>query len=163
MQKGYEEEAARQGVVVEVLLSIRREHSGTVAVFETVLQKKYDGIAFSPITPVNLIPTVIKANEQGIPVVNVDEGVDQKAYSMTPAGKSRPLFAPITMQSVKQQQILSPRNCLTAAKLPLSKAWPVTPAAMRDVTDSKIRSPLTPDLKMVASNRRIGIASKPWM
>ncbi|MDY0094497.1 MAG: D-allose transporter substrate-binding protein [Candidatus Vecturithrix sp.] len=82
MQKGYEEEAARQGVVVEVFaVTSEGNIQEQLQLFETVLQKKYDGIAFSPITPVNLIPTVIKANEQGIPVVNVDEGVDQKALA----------------------------------------------------------------------------------
>ena len=82
MQKGYEEEAARQGITVEVFaVTSEGNIQEQLQLFETVLQKKYDGIAFSPITPVNLIPTVVKANEQGIPVVNVDEGVDQKALA----------------------------------------------------------------------------------
>lgn len=82
MQKGYEEEAERQGITVEVFaVTSEGNIQEQLQLFETVLQKKYDGIAFSPITPVNLIPTVVKANEQGIPVVNVDEGVDQKALA----------------------------------------------------------------------------------
>ncbi len=86
------------------LLSHQRERSGTVANCSEPSYEKVRWITFSPITPVNLIPTVIKANEQGIPVVNVDEGVDQKALADA-GGKIAALFAPITMQSVKQQQV----------------------------------------------------------
>lgn len=82
MKKGYEEEAARQGVKVDVFaVAAEGNIQEQLQLFETVLQKNYDGIAFSPITPVNLIPTVVKANKQNIPIVNVDEGVDQKALA----------------------------------------------------------------------------------
>ncbi len=82
MKKGYEEEAARQGITVEVFaVTSEGNIQEQLQLFETVLQKEYDGIAFSPITPVNLIPTVVKANKAGIPVVNVDEGVEQSALA----------------------------------------------------------------------------------
>ena len=80
MKKGYEEEAKKQGITVEVFaVTSEGNIQEQLQLFETILQKGYTGIAFSPITPVNLIPTVVKANKQNIPVVNVDEGVDQKA------------------------------------------------------------------------------------
>ena len=80
MKKGYEEEAERQGITIEVFaVTSEGNIQEQLQLFETVLQKEYDAIAFSPITPVNLIPTVVKANKQNIPVVNVDEGVDQAA------------------------------------------------------------------------------------
>ena len=80
MKKGYEEEAKKQGVVVEVFaVTSEGNIQEQLQLFETVLQKGYTGIAFSPITPVNLIATVVTANKQNIPIVNVDEGVDQKA------------------------------------------------------------------------------------
>jgi D-allose transport system substrate-binding protein len=82
MKNGYEEEAAKQGITVEVFaVAAEGNIQEQLQLFETVLQKGYDGIAFSPITPVNLIPTVVKANKQNIPIVNVDEGVDQKALA----------------------------------------------------------------------------------
>ena len=82
MKKGYEEEAAKQGITVEVFaVSSEGNIQEQLQLFETVLQKEYDGIAFSPITPVNLISTVVKANKAGIPVVNVDEGVEQAALA----------------------------------------------------------------------------------
>jgi D-allose transport system substrate-binding protein len=80
MKNGYEDEAKKQGIAIEVFaVSSEGNIQEQLQLFETVLQKNFDGIAFSPITPVNLIPVVLKANKQGIPVVNVDEGVDQKA------------------------------------------------------------------------------------
>ena len=85
MKNGYEEEAAKQGITVEVFaVAAEGNIQEQLQLFETILQKGYNGIAFSPITPVNLIPTVVKANKQNIPIVNVDEGVDQKA--LTDAG-----------------------------------------------------------------------------
>ncbi len=82
MKNGYEEEAARQGITIEVFaVAAEGNIQEQLQLFETVLQKGYNGIAFSPITPVNLIPTVVKANKQDIPIVNVDEGVDQKALA----------------------------------------------------------------------------------
>ena len=80
MKNGYEAEAKKQGIDIEIFaVSSEGNIQEQLQLFETVLQKNFDGIAFSPITPVNLIPVVVKANKQGIPVVNVDEGVDQKA------------------------------------------------------------------------------------
>lgn len=82
MKNGYEEEAAKQGITVEIFaVTSEGNIQEQLQLFETILQKKYDGIAFSPITPVNLIATVVKANKAGIPVVNVDEGVDQAALA----------------------------------------------------------------------------------
>lgn len=80
MQKGYEEEAERQGVAVDVFaVTSEGNIQEQLQLFETVLQKDYTAIAFSPITPVNLVSAVVKANKAGIPVVNVDEGVAQDA------------------------------------------------------------------------------------
>lgn len=85
MKNGYEEEAKKQGIAIEIFaVSSEGDIQQQLQLFETALQKGFDGIAFSPITPVNLIPVVVKANKQDIPMVNVDEGVDQKA--LTDAG-----------------------------------------------------------------------------
>lgn len=82
MKNGYEDEAKKQGIAIEVFaVSSEGDIQQQLQLFETALQKGFDGIAFSPITPVNLIPVVVKANKQDIPMVNVDEGVDQKALA----------------------------------------------------------------------------------
>ncbi len=76
MQEGIVEEAARLGVEVDIFAVAQEgDAEEQLRLFENVLAREYDGIAFAPITPVNLIPVISKANDLGIPVVNLDEAV----------------------------------------------------------------------------------------
>ena len=80
MKEGVEAEARKQGVIADVFaVSSEGDIQQQLQLFETVLAKDYQGVYVSPITPLNLVPTVVKANKKGIPVVNVDEGIDLKA------------------------------------------------------------------------------------
>ena len=76
MQEGVLEEAERLGVEVDVFAVAQEgDAEEQLRLFENVIAREYDGIAFAPITPVNLIPVISKANDLGIPVVNLDERV----------------------------------------------------------------------------------------
>lgn len=77
VQKGVEDWAEKNNVKVDVYAADSEENiSGQLSQMEDLITKGYNGIAIAPLTSVNLIPGIIKANKAGIPVVNVDEGVD---------------------------------------------------------------------------------------
>ena len=77
MKEGVEAEAKELGVTADVFaVTSEGDIEQQLRLFETVLERDYDGIYVSPITPLNLVPSVVKANKKGIPVVNVDEGID---------------------------------------------------------------------------------------
>lgn len=79
MEQGILDEAEKQGVEVDIYaVSQEGDANEQLRLFENLLNKDYDGIAFAPITPVNLIPSIVKANDQGVPVVNLDERVPQE-------------------------------------------------------------------------------------
>lgn len=76
MEQGILEEAERLGIEVDIFaVSQEGDAEEQLRLFENVIAREYDGIAFAPITPVNLIPVISKANDLGIPVVNLDERV----------------------------------------------------------------------------------------
>jgi len=80
MKQGVLDEAERLGVQVDIYsVSTEGDIQGQLSIMETIVQRGYDGIAFAPITPTNLIPAIVKANKKGIPVVNLDESVDREA------------------------------------------------------------------------------------
>ncbi|KGA98657.1 cytochrome C [Alkalihalobacillus alcalophilus ATCC 27647 = CGMCC 1.3604] len=77
MEQGILEEAEELGVEVEILASQSEEDSqGQLRIFEDLINKEYDGIAFAPLSPVNLISPTVTATRNGIPTVNIDEKVD---------------------------------------------------------------------------------------
>lgn len=79
MEEGIKEEAKALGVTVEILAAQSEEDSqGQLRMFEDLLNKDYDGIAFAPLSPVNLIPQAVNAHKKGIPTVNIDEKVDME-------------------------------------------------------------------------------------
>ncbi len=76
MKEGIEAEAVKQGVEVDIYaVSQEGDANEQLRLFENILNKEYDGIAFAPITPVNLIPALLDANDKKIPLVNLDERV----------------------------------------------------------------------------------------
>jgi D-allose transport system substrate-binding protein len=77
MKTGIVAEAKKQGVTVDVFAaSDESDLQGQAKIFEDLLGKGYAGIAFAPLSPVSLIPSVVAANKKGIFVVNIDEKVD---------------------------------------------------------------------------------------
>ncbi len=79
MKEGIEEEARRLNVKVDVYaVQSEEDLQGQLQLFESVINKQYDGIGFAPLSPVNLIPAVSEAYRKGIPLVNIDERVDKE-------------------------------------------------------------------------------------
>jgi D-allose transport system substrate-binding protein len=77
MKTGIVAEAKKQGVTVDVFAaSDESDLQGQAKIFEDLLGKGYAGIAFAPLSPVSLIPSIVEANKKGIYVVNIDEKVD---------------------------------------------------------------------------------------
>ena len=77
MKEGIEQEAKKQGVEVEVFASPSEgDVQAQLTLFEDLLNKNYKGIAFAPISPVNLIQPVAKAYKKGIFLVDLDERID---------------------------------------------------------------------------------------
>ncbi len=53
------------------------DFEGQLDILESCIDKGYDGIAVAPLSSTNLIPGIVRANEQGIQIVNIDEKVDE--------------------------------------------------------------------------------------
>jgi len=74
MKQGYEDAAAELGVTVEVQASKdESDLTGQLAIAEAMLQSDCDAFAVSPLSSSNLQPFLDKANEAGLPVINVDD------------------------------------------------------------------------------------------
>lgn len=77
MKEGVEAKAQELGIKVDVYAAQSEEDTeGQLKIFENALTKKYKAIGIAPLSPVNVIPAVVKANEQGIYVMNIDEKLD---------------------------------------------------------------------------------------
>ena len=77
MKEGIEAEAKIKGYAVDIFaVASEADIEGQLKLLEVALVKDYKGIGVAPISPVNLIPGIVKANAKGIPVVNIDERVD---------------------------------------------------------------------------------------
>lgn len=77
MKEGFTAEAKAQGIEVDIYaVDSEDDMQGQLKKFEDALGKDYQGICFAPISPVNLIPTVVQANKKGITIVNYDEQID---------------------------------------------------------------------------------------
>ncbi len=79
MKKGVEDKAAELGVKVEVLAAQSEEDTeGQLKILENLVNGGYAAIGVAPLSPVNLIPGVVAANEKGIYVMNIDEKIDME-------------------------------------------------------------------------------------
>lgn len=77
MKEGIEKHAAELGVKVYVdAMNSEDDLTGQLDKMLTASDQEYDGIGIAPITPTNAIEGVVKANQKGIPVVNIDEKFD---------------------------------------------------------------------------------------
>ncbi|MDR2137412.1 MAG: D-allose transporter substrate-binding protein [Synergistaceae bacterium] len=81
MKDGIEAEGAKLGVKVDVFaVESEADIDGQLKKLEDILSSgSYNGIGVAPITATNLISGVVRANENGIPVVNIDAKIDEKA------------------------------------------------------------------------------------
>jgi D-allose transport system substrate-binding protein len=98
MKTGIEAEAQKEGIKVDILAAQSEDDlQGQLNIFEDLLGKNYKGIAFAPISPVNLIPAAAQAYKKGIFLVNIDEKVDMQQLKAAGAN----VFAFVTTDNVK--------------------------------------------------------------
>lgn len=77
MKEGYEAAAKEYGVTVEVMAAPKESDvNSQLETLKTIINKDYDAIAISAITPFNLVPGVAEATKKGIPVIAVGTSVD---------------------------------------------------------------------------------------
>ncbi len=77
MKEKYELAANELGVELEVFATDQEgDAQKQLEVLESMLAKDYEAIIVSPIDPNNLIPGIVKANEQGIKIINLGPGVN---------------------------------------------------------------------------------------
>jgi len=77
MKKGIEDEAKTLGVSVDIFASPSEgDFQSQLQLFEDLNNKNYKGIAFAPLSSVNLVMPVSRAWQKGIYLVNLDEKID---------------------------------------------------------------------------------------
>lgn len=77
MKQGIEAKAKDLGVTVDVFASPSEgDFQSQLQLFEDLTNKNYKGIAFAPLSAVNLVIPVAKAYQKGIFLVNLDEKID---------------------------------------------------------------------------------------
>lgn len=82
MKTRYEEAAEELGIEVEVFeASAEDDTQGQLDALNTMIPMEFDAIILSPIDGTNLIPGIVAANEEGIPVINLGPGVDTDALA----------------------------------------------------------------------------------
>lgn len=81
LREGYKE-AERNGRAAGIMLTVdvqgaldENDEQGQLAIVNNMINKKYSALLLSPISDGNLVPGVETANERGIPVVNVNDGL----------------------------------------------------------------------------------------
>ncbi|OOS01814.1 allose ABC transporter [Canicola haemoglobinophilus] len=77
MKSGVEKEAEKLGVTVDIFASPSEgDYQAQLQLFEDLINKNYQGIAFAPLSPANLVMPAAKAYRKGIFLVNLDEKID---------------------------------------------------------------------------------------
>lgn len=77
MKKGIEDQAKASGVSVDIFASPSEgDFQSQLQLFEDLSNKNYKGIAFAPLSSVNLVMPVTRAWKKGIFLVNLDEKID---------------------------------------------------------------------------------------
>ncbi|KAF5062362.1 D-allose transporter substrate-binding protein [Proteiniclasticum sp. QWL-01] len=77
MKQGVEAKAKELNVKVDILAAQSEEDTeGQLKILESLVNGGYAAIGVAPLSPVNLIPAVVSANQKGIYVMNIDEKLD---------------------------------------------------------------------------------------
>jgi D-allose transport system substrate-binding protein len=80
VQKGVQAKAKALGVDVDIFASPSEDDTqAQLQLFEDVLNRNYKGVAFAPISSVNLVQPAARAYKAGIALVNLDEQIDMAA------------------------------------------------------------------------------------
>jgi D-allose transport system substrate-binding protein len=79
MAAGVKAEAKRRGITVDIYAAEDEDDlQGQQVMMEDLISKGYKAIAVAPITPVNLIEPTSRATRNGIPVVDLDERMNER-------------------------------------------------------------------------------------
>jgi len=90
MKKGIEAESQKLGVQVDTLSSPSEgDVQAQLTLLEDLVNRNYKGIAFAPISPVNLIQPAAKAYRKGIFLVDLDEKADMKSLHQAGSNVTR--------------------------------------------------------------------------
>ncbi|STR73423.1 D-allose ABC transporter [Raoultella ornithinolytica] len=164
MKKGIEDEAKTLGVSVDIFASPSEgDFQSQLQLFEDLSNKNYKGIAFAPLSSVNLVMPVAKAWKKGIYLVNLDEKIDMD--NLKKAGGNVEGFVTTDNVAVGQKgPILLSRNwVLKAATLPSSKEKRVTRQAKPVVTVQRRHSKKPVRSSLLPANQPTGIALRRLM
>lgn len=102
MKTGIEEEASKLGIKVDIFAAQSEEDTeGQLKILENCISKGYKSIGVAPLSPTNLINGIVKANEKGIYVMNIDEKVDMD--SLKNSGGSVIAFATTDNEKVGEK------------------------------------------------------------
>lgn len=134
MKKGIEDEAKTLGVSVDIFASPSEgDFQSQLQLFEDLSNKNYKGIAFAPLSSVNLVMPVARAWKKGIYLVNLDEKIDMDNLKKQ-AVMWKVLSPPITLPSGRKA-----RHSLLTSWVPKGvksqslRVKPVTPPVKRVV------------------------------
>ncbi len=127
MAEGIEAKAEELGVDVEIKAAASESDTGgQLQMLEDMVSGDYDGIGVAPITDTNLINGVAAACEKGIPVVNLDEGLNEEELAAA-GGWLVGYCTTATMWSQGNRPESIWHNAWeTAVKLLSSKVWQAT-------------------------------------
>lgn len=77
MKNGYEQAAQELGVNLEVMAApTENDAKSQLETLDAMVAKDFKALIVSPIEPFNLVPGVVRANERGIPVINLGPHID---------------------------------------------------------------------------------------
>lgn len=81
MKKAMEEwDEENEDVTLDILCAESEDNiSGELEQLENMISKNYDAICAAPLSSSNLVEGVVKACNAGIPIVNIDEAIDEDA------------------------------------------------------------------------------------
>ena len=80
MEEGYRDAAREYGAAIDVqATATETDLAGQLDIMKQMIGKKYDAVSVSPLTEQNLLLGVVEANESGVKVVTVGNGVNREA------------------------------------------------------------------------------------
>ena len=157
MKKGIEDEAKTLGVSVDIFASPSEgDFQSQLQLFEDLSNKKYKGIAFAPLSSVNLVMPVARAWQKGLYLVNLDEKIDMD--NLKKAGGNVEGF--VTTDNVAVGAINLVRR---GAKSQSLRVKPVTHRARRAAMAQQKPSKKQTKLSWLPASPLTGIALKLWM
>lgn len=164
MKKGIEDEAKTLGVSVDIFASPSEgDFQSQLQLFEDLSNKKYKGIAFAPLSSVNLVMPVARAWQKGLYLVNLDEKIDMD--NLKKAGGNVEGFVTTDNVAVgaKGADFIINKLGAEGAKSQSLRVKPVTHRARRAAMAQQKPSKKQTKLSWLPASPLTGIALKLWM